>query len=73
MGRFRRANQLSHKAVATHLGVCVAWVQDWEIPSRRRNPTKKLGKNNLNIYLNRLMIKAWDQVGIVTYVESGYS
>ncbi len=36
LGRFRRANQLSHKAIAEHLGVCVAWVQDWEIPSRRR-------------------------------------
>jgi hypothetical protein len=34
---------------------------------------KESGKNNLNIYLNRPMIKAWDQVGIVTYVESGHS
>lgn len=40
LGRFRRANGLSHKAIAEHLGVRVAWVQDWEIPSRRRNPTK---------------------------------
>lgn len=40
LGRFRRANELSHKAVAEHLGVCVAWVQDWEVPSRRRNPTE---------------------------------
>lgn len=40
LGRFRRANVLSHKAVASHLGVGIAWVQDWEIPSRRRNPTE---------------------------------
>lgn len=40
LGRFRRANELSHKAVASHLGVGIAWVQDWEIPSRRRNPTQ---------------------------------
>jgi hypothetical protein len=40
LGRFRRANVLNHKAIADHLGVRVAWVQDWEIPSRRRNPTE---------------------------------
>ena len=40
MGRFRRANQLSHRAVAEHLGVRVSWVEDWERPSRRRNPTE---------------------------------
>jgi Helix-turn-helix domain len=40
LGRFRRANALSHKAIADHLGVRLAWVQDWEIPSRRRNPTE---------------------------------
>lgn len=40
LGRFRRANGLSHKVIAEHLGVRVAWVQDWEIPSRRRNPTE---------------------------------
>jgi transcriptional regulator with XRE-family HTH domain len=40
LGRFRRANELSHKAIAAHLGVNVAWVKDWEIPSRRRNPTE---------------------------------
>lgn len=39
LGRFRRANVLSHKAIADHLGVRETWVQDWEIPSRRRNPT----------------------------------
>lgn len=39
LGRFRRANYLSHKALAEHLGVRVEWVQDWEKPSRRRNPT----------------------------------
>lgn len=38
LGRFRRANQLSHKAIADHLGVRVEWVQAWEAPSRRRNP-----------------------------------
>lgn len=39
LGRFRRANYLSHKAIAEHLGVRVEWVEDWEKPSRRRNPT----------------------------------
>jgi transcriptional regulator with XRE-family HTH domain len=39
LGRFRRANVLSHKAVAEHLGIHVDWVRDWESPSRRRNPT----------------------------------
>lgn len=39
LGRFRRANALSHRAIADHLGIRIAWVQDWEIPSRRRNPT----------------------------------
>jgi transcriptional regulator with XRE-family HTH domain len=39
LGRFRRANQLSHKALAEHLGIRVEWVQAWEMPSRRRNPT----------------------------------
>ncbi|MGI0488621.1 helix-turn-helix domain-containing protein [Pantanalinema rosaneae CENA516] len=40
LGRFRRANQLSHRAIADHLGVRVIWVQAWEQPSRRRNPTE---------------------------------
>lgn len=39
LGRFRRANQLSHKALAEHLGVRVEWVEAWETPSLRRNPT----------------------------------
>jgi TniQ/Helix-turn-helix domain len=39
LGRFRRANGLSHKALADHLGIRVEWVRDWEMPSRRRNPT----------------------------------
>lgn len=39
LGRFYRANQLSHKAIAEHLGVRVEWVQAWEAPSRQRNPT----------------------------------
>lgn len=39
LGRFRRANQLSHKAIADHLGIRVEWVMAWEAPSRRRNPT----------------------------------
>lgn len=39
MGRFRRANDLSHKVIAEHLGIRVQWVQDWDSPSRRRNPT----------------------------------
>jgi transcriptional regulator with XRE-family HTH domain len=39
LGRFRRANQLSHKAIAEHLGVRVEWMIAWEAPSRRRNPT----------------------------------
>jgi transcriptional regulator with XRE-family HTH domain len=39
LGRFRRANELSHKAIADHLGVRVAWAIAWESPSRRRNPT----------------------------------
>ncbi|HEY9660109.1 MAG TPA: helix-turn-helix transcriptional regulator [Allocoleopsis sp.] len=40
LGRFRRANELSHRAIADHLGVRVKWVEDWEIPSKRRNPTE---------------------------------
>lgn len=40
LGRFRRANGLSYKAIADHLGVRVSWVEDWERPSRRRNPTE---------------------------------
>ncbi len=40
LGRFRRANQLSHRAIADHLGVRVSWVEDWERPSRRRSPTE---------------------------------
>ena len=40
LGRFRRANYLSHKALAEHLGVRVEWVQAWETPSRRRNPSQ---------------------------------
>ncbi len=39
LGRFRRANALSHKAIADHLGVRVEWVKAWESPSLRRNPT----------------------------------
>jgi transcriptional regulator with XRE-family HTH domain len=39
LGRFRRANHLSHKVIADHLGVPVTWVKEWERPSRRRNPT----------------------------------
>lgn len=39
LGRFRRANQLSHKAIADQLGIRIEWVQDWDSPSRRRNPT----------------------------------
>jgi len=39
LGRFRRANALSHKAIAQHLGVRVEWVKAWESPSLRRNPT----------------------------------
>lgn len=39
LGRFRRANQLSHKAIAHQLGIRIEWVQDWDSPSRRRNPT----------------------------------
>jgi hypothetical protein len=39
LGRFRRANHLSHCAIADHLGVCVKWVEDWEIASKWRNPT----------------------------------
>lgn len=40
LGRFRRANNLSHQALAQHLGVRVEWVLAWEAPSRRRNPTE---------------------------------
>jgi transcriptional regulator with XRE-family HTH domain len=39
LGRFRRANDLSHKSLADHLGIRVEWVIAWESPSRRRNPT----------------------------------
>lgn len=38
LGRFRRANHLSHKVVADHLGINVSWVEAWESPSRRRQP-----------------------------------
>lgn len=41
LGRFRRANGLSHRAIADHLGVRVSWVQDWEVASRRRKPTER--------------------------------
>jgi hypothetical protein len=39
LGRFRRANALSHKAIAQHLGIRVEWVKAWDSPSLRRNPT----------------------------------
>jgi transcriptional regulator with XRE-family HTH domain len=39
LGRFRRANALSHKSLAEHLSIRVEWVIAWESPSRRRNPT----------------------------------
>ena len=39
LGRFRRANELSRKVIAEHLGIRVEWVRGWETPSRRRNPT----------------------------------
>ncbi len=39
LGRFRRANALSHKAMADHLGIRVEWVKAWDSPSLRRNPT----------------------------------
>ena len=39
LGRFRRLNELTHKVLAEHLGIRLEWVQEWEIPSRRRNPT----------------------------------
>lgn len=39
LGRFRRANALSHKILSEHLGVREVWVVEWERPSRRRNPT----------------------------------
>ena len=39
IGRFRRANELSHRAIAEHLGIRVEWMQSWDSPSRRRNPT----------------------------------
>jgi transcriptional regulator with XRE-family HTH domain len=40
LGRFCRANYLSHKVVADHLGINVSWVEEWESPSRRRQPTE---------------------------------
>lgn len=40
LGRFRRANHLSHRAIAEHLGVRESWVEDWERASRRRNPSE---------------------------------
>lgn len=39
LGRFRRLNHLSHRILASHLGIRVDWVVAWESPSRRRNPT----------------------------------
>jgi len=38
LGRFRRANALSHTGIAQYLGVRVEWVKAWETPSLRRNP-----------------------------------
>ncbi|MGG6297718.1 helix-turn-helix domain-containing protein [Leptolyngbya sp. AN02str] len=40
MGRFRRANGLSQRVIADYLGVREKWVEEWEQPSRRRNPTE---------------------------------
>ncbi|TFI51126.1 hypothetical protein BLD44_027705 [Mastigocladus laminosus UU774] len=40
LGRFRRANYLSSKTLAEHLGIRYEWVAAWEVPSRRRNPTE---------------------------------
>jgi transcriptional regulator with XRE-family HTH domain len=39
LGKFRRANVLSHKSLAEHLGIREKWVEEWESPSKRRNPT----------------------------------
>jgi hypothetical protein len=33
LDRFRRANHLSHKVMADHLGVRVTWVQDRDTPA----------------------------------------
>lgn len=38
LGRFRRANQLSHKAIANHLGVRVEWVIAWKLPHDDATP-----------------------------------
>jgi hypothetical protein len=40
LGRFCRANYLSYKALGEHLGVRIEWVQAWESPSWRLNPSK---------------------------------
>ncbi len=40
LGRFRRANYLSSKSLAEHLGIRSEWVTAWEVPSVRRNPTR---------------------------------
>ncbi len=38
LGRFRRANCLSHKTLGEALQVPLKLISDWESPSRRRNP-----------------------------------
>jgi len=38
LGRFRRANCLSHKTLGAELQVPLKIVSDWESPSRRRSP-----------------------------------
>ena len=38
LGRFRRANCLSHKTLGEELQVPLKIVSDWEAPSRRRSP-----------------------------------
>ena len=40
-GRFRRVNELSHRAISAHLSIPLKWVQAWESPSQRRNPTSR--------------------------------
>jgi hypothetical protein len=58
LGRFRRANELSHKAISQHLGIRVEWVKAWESPSLRRNPT------NLQLLsLSRLVDVGCEQLG----------
>jgi hypothetical protein len=53
LGRFRRANELSHKAIADHLGVRVEWAKAWESPSHLSFNMIFVLVNKLNVHLEK--------------------